>query len=236
MNNINLNLKGGEILGIAGIAGNGQYELMQALTGEFLVNKKNTIVFNNNDLSSLKPHERRKHSISFIPEERIGHATVSTFKLSDNYYLTDYINASASNYGVINSQFSKNMADRIVQDYDVRIPHKNPSASALSGGNLQKFIVGREILRDPKLLIASQPTWGVDVGAALEIRSQILKIAERGAAVIIISQDIDEIFLLSDLISVIYDGNLSNHFKKNRINIEQIGLLMGGSKLKELSI
>ena len=128
------------------------------------------------------------------------------------------------------------MADRIVQDYDVRTPHKNPSASALSGGNLQKFIVGREILRDPKLLIASQPTWGVDVGAALEIRSQILKIAERGAAVIIISQDIDEIFLLSDIISVIYDGNLSNHFKKNKINTEQIGLLMGGSKLTEHSI
>ena len=236
LKHINLNLKGGEILGIAGIAGNGQYELMQALTGEFLVNKKNTIVFNNNDLSSLKPHERRKHSISFIPEERIGHATVSTFKLSDNYYLTDFINARASNYGVINSEFNKIMADRIVQDYDVRIPHNNPSASALSGGNLQKFIVGREILREPKLLIASQPTWGVDVGAALEIRSQIIKIAERGAAVIIISQDIDEIFLLSDLISVIYDGNLSNHFKKNKINFEQIGLLMGGSKLKELSI
>ena len=109
------------------------------------------------------------------------------------------------------------------------MPHNNPLASSLSGGNLQKFIVGREISRKPKLLVASQPTWGVDVGAALEIRSQIIKIAEQGAIVIIISQDLDEIFLLSDLISVIYNGKLSKQFDKEKVNLEKIGLLMGGS-------
>ena len=119
--------------------------------------------------------------------------------------------------------------------YTPQTPYVDPSiaelANSLSGGNLQKFIVGREISRKPKLLIASQPTWGVDVGAALEIRSQIVNIAEKGSVVIIISQDLDEIFLLSDLISVIYNGNLSKQFKKEDISFEEVGLLMGGSSM-----
>ena len=233
LKSIDIEILGGEILGIAGIAGNGQYELMEALTGEYLVNEKDTILFNNKDLSYLKPNERRMHGISFIPEERIGHATISSFKLSDNFYLTDYINKNSSTFGIVNNYFNKMNAENIIKNYDVRIPHENPLASSLSGGNLQKFIVGREISRAPKLLIASQPTWGVDIGAALEIRKQIIKIAENGALVILISQDIDEIFMLSDLISVIYDGKLSKQFNKNKITIEQVGLLMGGSKLTD---
>ncbi len=233
LKNIDIEISGGEILGIAGIAGNGQYELMEALTGEYLVNDKDTIMFNNKDLSFMKPNERRKHGLSFIPEERIGHATISSFKLSDNFYLTDYINKNSSKFGIVNSQFNKLNAENIIKNYDVRIPYENPTASSLSGGNLQKFIVGREISRAPKLLIASQPTWGVDIGAALEIRKQIINIAENGALVILISQDIDEIFMLSDIISVIYDGKLSKQFNKNKISIEQVGLLMGGSQLKD---
>ena len=233
LKNIDIEISGGEILGIAGIAGNGQYELMEALTGEYLVDAKDTIMFNNKDLSFMKPNERRKHGLSFIPEERIGHATISSFKLSDNFYLTDYINKHSSKLGVVNNQFNKSNAENIVKNYDVRIPYENPTASSLSGGNLQKFIVGREISRAPKLLIASQPTWGVDIGAALEIRKQIINIAENGALVILISQDIDEIFMLSDIISVIYDGKLSKQFNKNKISIEQVGLLMGGSQLTD---
>ena len=233
LKNINIEISGGEILGIAGIAGNGQYELMEALTGEYLVNDKDTIMFNNKDLSFMKPNERRKHGLSFIPEERIGHATISSFKLSDNFYLTDYINKDSSKFGIVNNQFNRSNAENIVKNYDVRIPYENPTASSLSGGNLQKFIVGREISRAPKLLIASQPTWGVDIGAALEIRKQIINIAENGALVILISQDIDEIFMLSDIISVIYDGKLSKQFNKNKISIEQVGLLMGGSQLTD---
>ena len=233
LKNIDIEISGGEILGIAGIAGNGQYELMEALTGEYLVRDKDTIIFNNKDLSFMKPNERRKHGLSFIPEERIGHATISSFKLSDNFYLTDYINKDSSKFGIVNNQFNKSNAENIVKNYDVRIPYENPTASSLSGGNLQKFIVGREISRAPKLLIASQPTWGVDIGAALEIRKQILNIAENGALVILISQDIDEIFMLSDIISVIYNGELSKQFNKNKISIEQVGLLMGGSQLTD---
>ena len=233
LKNIDIEISGGEILGIAGIAGNGQYELMEALTGEYLVRDKDTIIFNNKDLSFMKPNERRKHGLSFIPEERIGHATISSFKLSDNFYLTDYINKDSSKFGIVNNQFNKSNAENIVKNYDVRIPYENPTASSLSGGNLQKFIVGREISRAPKLLIASQPTWGVDIGAALEIRKQIINIAENGALVILISQDIDEIFMLSDVISVIYDGKLSKQFNKNKISIEQVGLLMGGSQLTD---
>ena len=233
LKNIDIEISGGEILGIAGIAGNGQYELMEALIGEYLVDDKDTIMFNNKDLSFMKPNERRKHGLSFIPEERIGHATISSFKLSDNFYLTDYINKNSSKFGIVNNQFNKSNAENIIKNYDVRIPYENPTASSLSGGNLQKFIVGREISRAPKLLIASQPTWGVDIGAALEIRKQIINIAENGALVILISQDIDEIFMLSDIISVIYDGKLSKQFNKNKISIEQVGLLMGGSQLTD---
>ena len=118
---------------------------MEALTGEYLVNDKDTITFNNKDLSFMKPNERRKHGLSFIPEERIGHATISSFKLSDNFYLTDYINKDSSKFGIVNNQFNKSNAENIVKNYDVRIPYENPTASSLSGGNLQKFIVGREI-------------------------------------------------------------------------------------------
>ncbi len=119
-----------------------------------------------------------------------------------------------------------------MNEFDVRIPKPNPFANALSGGNLQKFIVGREISRDPKLLIANQPTWGVDIGAALAIRKAIINVAEKGSAVILISQDLEEIFLISDKIAVINSGQISKPFYKDDISIEDVGLLMGGVNLE----
>ena len=233
LKDINLNIKGGEILGIAGIAGNGQHELMETLIGEHILNKRNIISLNGRDITLTGPEERRRLGMAFIPEERIGHATVPDLRLSENFLLTDYINPNAKFAEVIDYKYSERKSDEIIKTFDVRIPHHNPMASSLSGGNLQKFIVGREISRTPSILIASQPTWGVDVGAALEIRTQIIKLAEKGAAVIIISQDLEEIFIMSEKISVIHLGNISKPILKNKVTIDEIGLLMGGIRLEK---
>ena len=233
LKDINIDIKGGEILGIAGIAGNGQHELMETFIGEYIPKDKKTIFLNGNNITSFNPSKRRLAKMAFVPEERIGHATVPSMKLSENFLLTDYIDKNSNSYGFIKPSFSKKKSNEIINNFDVRIPHKDPLSSSLSGGNLQKFIVGREISRLPDLLIASQPTWGVDVGAAIDIRTHLIGLAEMGSAVIVISQDLEEILLISDKISVIHAGFLSKPYSKNNINIEEIGLLMSGIAIEK---
>tara|TARA_B100000029_G_C17543054_1_gene947414 strand:+ start:323 stop:1855 length:1533 start_codon:yes stop_codon:yes gene_type:complete len=232
LKNIQLDAYGGEILGIAGIAGNGQKELMESLIGEYRSKSPKEILFNEQDISLLGPDQRRNLGMAFIPEERIGRAAIPNIKLSENFLLTDHVDKNSIQFGIINYKYALEKSSKIVNEFDVRIPKPNPFANALSGGNLQKFIVGREISRDPKLLIANQPTWGVDIGAALAIRKAIINVAEKGSAVILISQDLEEIFLISDKIAVINSGQISKPFYKDDISIEDVGLLMGGVNLE----
>ena len=179
------------------------------------------------DATRLDPNARRDLGSSFVPEERIGQAAVADMTLIENSFLTAPKRLNFSRNGLIDWGAVGVFARNIVSSFDVRTTGVDALASSLSGGNLQKFIVGREMLQKPQLLIVSQPTWGVDAGAAAAIHEEIQRLVTDGAAVLVISQDLDEIFLLSDRIAVISQGTLSNASPANDLTSEDVGLLMG---------
>ncbi len=228
LKDISLTAHAGEILGIAGIAGNGQAELMDALTGEWTDARSASLFMDGTDISAYGPTERRQKGLSFVPEERNGHAAVPGMRLSENALLTSYSQPDAVKMGVINKPFARQKAAKIAEIFDVRRPSEDPMASALSGGNLQKFVVGREIIKNPRLLVVSQPTWGVDIGAAQFIRKAMIDLARTGSAVIVISQDLEEVFAISHRIAVLNGGHLSEAVAAETLTPEAIGLLMGG--------
>jgi ABC-type uncharacterized transport system ATPase subunit len=226
---ISLKVHAGEILGIAGIAGNGQSELMSALSGEWRPDQDAMIFTEVTDISRLGPTGRRHLDLAFVPEERNGHAAVPSMTLSENALLTGYDEDGVVAKGVIQFDQTLAMARRISKMFDVRQPSDDPLASSLSGGNLQKFVVGREIIKSPKVLIVSQPTWGVDLAAAQFIRNAMADLARQGSAVIMISQDLEEIFEISHSIAVLNEGKLSDVLETSKVTAEHIGLLMGES-------
>jgi len=226
---VSLKVHAGEILGIAGIAGNGQSELMSALSGEWRPDQNGMLFTEDTDISRLGPTGRRHLDLAFVPEERNGHAAVPSMTLSENALLTGYDEDGVVAKGVIQFDQTLAMAQRISKMFDVRQPSDDPLASALSGGNLQKFVVGREIMKSPRVLIVSQPTWGVDIAAAQFIRNAMADLARQGSAVIMISQDLEEIFEIAHSIAVLNEGKLSEIFESSKVTAEQIGLLMGES-------
>ncbi len=233
LRDISLKARRGEILGIAGIAGNGQDELMEALIGEWRGKSNGVISLEGIDISHAGPALRRNAGIGFIPEERNGHGAVPAMSLAYNNLLTSHSLAGAVKNGVINDDAMRHAAADVATAFDVRLPNENPLASALSGGNLQKFVVGREIAKSPSVLIVSQPTWGVDVGAAMFIRAAMLDLAGKGSAVVMISQDLEEVFMIAHRIAVLYDGHLSAAIDATDLTAEKVGLLMGGSAASE---
>ena len=212
----------GEIFGIAGIAGNGQDELMEVLIGEWRSSKNGLIRLNDIDLTGARPSERRIHGIGFIPEERNGHGAISSMTLSENTLLTDHSLEGNVQYSLINFSQVREKSTAIANTFDVRLPDENPPASALSGGNLQKFVVGREIIKAPKVLIVAQPTWGVDVGAAVFIRKAMLELANNGSAIIVISQDLEEIFAISHRVAVLHNGMLSEPMWADELTLKKL--------------
>jgi simple sugar transport system ATP-binding protein len=150
--------------------------------------------------------------------------------LADNALLTSHSLGRVVTRGLIDMAATRRMAAEVASAFDVRLPQENPMASALSGGNLQKFVVGREMSRRPRVFIVSQPTWGVDVGAALSIRTAMLDLAAAGSAIVMISQDLEEIFAISHRVAVLYDGSLSAAMVTADVTPERLGLLMGGSE------
>ncbi len=229
LNDISIDVCAGEIYGIAGIAGNGQDELMQALIGEWRPDGTNIIRVDGLDITHEGPSGRRSAGVSFIPEERNGHAAVPSMSLADNALLTNHSLGRNVRAGLLDLGAMRKKAAAIAEAFDVRLPGPNPLASALSGGNLQKYVVGREIIKTPRVLIVSQPTWGVDVGAAVFIRKAILDLAKQGSAVIVISQDLEEIFAISHKVAVLYEGTLSPAILASELTPEKVGLMMGGS-------
>jgi simple sugar transport system ATP-binding protein len=233
LKDISLSLAGGEILGIAGIAGNGQSELMDALSGEIPAGKPENIRIDNVPVGHMGPTERRRMRGCFVPEERNGHGAVTTMSLAENGFLSAFQQAALVRFGVIQKAKTTAFAADIIRRFDVRTTGPKAAAKSLSGGNLQKFLVGREVLQDPSVLVINQPTWGVDAGAALAIHEAIMALAAAGTAVIIISQDLDEIFVLADRIAVIAGGRLSKPVLTREATVESIGRLMGGSAASE---
>ena len=225
---VSLSLAGGEILGIAGIAGNGQSELMDALSGEILAGRPESVMIDGVAAGHMGPHERRRIRGCFVPEERNGHGAVTTMTLAENAFLSGFVRQALVRFGVIDTKKTAAFATHIITHFDVRTTGPKAEARSLSGGNLQKFLVGREVLQEPSVLVINQPTWGVDAGAALAIHEAIMALAQAGAAVMIISQDLDEIFVLADRIAVIAGGHLSAPVPTRQATVESIGRLMGG--------
>ena len=231
LKNISFTVRGGEILGIAGVAGNGQTELMSVLSGEVKdLDEPSIIKFNDQMVTSKGAAERRLLGAGFVPEQRQGHAAVTEMSLVENVFLTALKTCGLEKSGFIDQAKARSFAESIISNFDVRTTGVQAETGSLSGGNLQKFIVGREILQQPSILIIEQPTWGVDVGAAIILRRALLDLAKSGAAVIIISQDLDEIFEVCNKIAVMADGMISILGDIVAVSMEEIGVLMGGQR------
>lgn len=228
LRDINLVARAGEIVGIAGVAGNGQSELFAALSGERLAGRAEAIAINGKPSGTMGIDARRRLGAAFVPEERLGHSAAPTHRLSENT-LISHAATEVSRSGFILMNAAKRVARSIVQSFDVRTPEGDPQARKLSGGNLQKFVIGREIIRKPKLIIVDQPTWGVDAGAARLIRQALVDLAREGSAVVVISQDLDELFEVADRMAVIHQGTLSplkpiGEWTKEAVGLEMLGV------------
>ena len=227
---IGLDVKAGEVIAIAGVAGNGQGELFDAISGERALQSADMISIDGKACGHSNVNARRNMGVAFVPEERLGHGAVPAFKLSDNVILTRHSSdASLVKSGILQKNGASRVSERVIQSFDVRKGKPDPEARALSGGNLQKFVIGRELDRKPGILVINQPTWGVDAGAAATIRQAIIDLSREGSAVLVISQDLDEIFEIADRIAVISRGQLSEAFPAAKMTAEKTGLLMAGA-------
>ena len=224
---INFTLNKGECLGIAGISGNGQNELFQILSGETLSNN-GSIKFRGKEISKLNPKERREYLMAFSPEDRISQAAVPSLKIYENVALNNFKTSNFFEKGLFNERKIKDHSKKILSNFSVNTDNVNLKSQFLSGGNLQKLILGRELITSPELLICFNPTWGLDVGAINYIHQTLVKINEQGKSIILISTDNDELLQLSDRISVINNGKLSKIMSADEVNPEKLGLLMGG--------
>ena len=226
LKDICLTVRSGEILGIAGVSGNGQKELMAALSGERLSGGA-MIKLMGHPVGNLNPAKRRELGLTFVPEERLGRGAVPPMSLSNNALLTGARKGMVSN-GMICPSVTRSFAKNVIQRFKVKCGDEQSVASSLSGGNLQKFIVGRETMLEPKMMIVGQPTWGVDVGAAQLIRQALIDLRDQGVALLVISEELDELFIISDRLAVLAEGRLSPSVKPADTSIGQIGAWMSG--------
>ena len=228
LKDINITVRAGEVLGIGGVAGNGQDELLSALSGEVRSDRA-TVQMAGEAVGHYGPTARRAMGLLCAPEERLGHAAAPDMSLSENALLTGAWREKLVDRGFINWSKTRAFAERVIETFDVRTPGPHVAARALSGGNLQKFVIGREIMQRPSVLVVNQPTWGVDASAAA-IRQALLDLAHAGAAVIVISQDLDEILEIADEFAALNAGKLSAPRPVQGLTMDQIGLLLGGAE------
>jgi simple sugar transport system ATP-binding protein len=227
LKDIHLDVHAGEIVGIAGVSGNGQQELLRAICGEEPVAEPHGVRILGVDAGRLGTAQRRELGMGFVPEDRLGRGTVGRLSLAENALLTAHRRGMV-HAGLIDFRAAREFAAACIARFGVKAPGPQVQARALSGGNLQKFIVGRELMQNPRLLIVSQPTWGVDVGAAAFIRRTLVSLRDTGTAVLVVSEELDELFELCDRIAVIADGRPSPALPTGRTNFEEIGLWMAG--------
>ena len=233
LDDIHLTVHAGEIVGLAGVAGNGQSELFEALSGERIAGQNNAVEIRGKPLGNAGINERRKAGAAFVPEERNGHGAVAGFRLNNNMLLSRHASDSVAflkwgGFKFLKMDLVQKASQRVCEENDVRRSGENPFASSLSGGNLQKYVMGRELDRQPSLLVVNQPSWGVDAGAAQRIRQSLVDLAANGSGVLVISQDLDEVLEISDRVAVLFDGKLSDAVPVGEITREGIGLLMAG--------
>ena len=226
LQSIALQVRAGEVVGIAGVSGNGQKELMYALSGEDTRAEAEAVQLLGKGVGRMGPSRRRGMGLHFVPEERLGRGAVPSMGLAHNLLLTR--KTAVGKGGWIRMAALQSQARDIIGRFNVKAGGPNSAAQSLSGGNLQKFIVGREIDAKPRLLIISQPTWGVDVGAAAQIRGEILKLRDQGCAVLVVSEELDELFEICDRLHVVAKGRLSPSVDRAAATVQQIGEWMSG--------
>jgi ABC-type uncharacterized transport system ATPase subunit len=226
LDGVSLEVRAGEVVGIAGVSGNGQKELLYALSGEDTRAEAGMIEVFGKPAAHFRPRRRRALGLHFVPEERLGRGAVPTLSLAHNMLLTR--SNAVGRGGWIRTGALQQHAGRIIERFKVKAGGPGAAARSLSGGNLQKFIVGREIDANPKIFVVSQPTWGVDVGAAALIRGEILALRDAGCAVLVVSEELDELFEISDRLHVIAKGRMSPSIQRAEATVPQIGEWMSG--------
>ncbi|UWR21782.1 ABC transporter ATP-binding protein [Sulfitobacter sp. S190] len=234
LKSIDLDLRAGEVLGIGGVAGNGQDELLAALSGERPV-AAGMLEYRGQDIGRLGPTARRKLGLLAAPEERMGHAAAPDMTLVENAMLTGAVRQGLERRGMLDWPAARKFAEEVIARFDVRTPNSAAAARSLSGGNLQKFVIGREVMQRPEVFVVNQPTWGVDASAAAAIRQALLDLAQNGAAVIVISQDLDELMEISDRFAALNEGRLSASRPAQGLTVDEIGLMMGGAHGMEVA-
>ncbi len=234
LKDVGFELRAGEVLGLGGVAGNGQDELLAALSGE-ITSAPGTVNLRGEAIGAMGPVERRARGLLSAPEERLGHAAAPDMSLIENGVLTAAARQNMLSRGFVNWPRARAFAEKVIEAFDVRTPGPDNAARALSGGNLQKFVIGREVLQEPDVLVVNQPTWGVDAAAAAAIRQALLNLAARGAAIIVISQDLDELMEVSDRFGALNEGRLSRIRPVEGLTVEEVGLMMGGAHDMEVA-
>ncbi|MEK5467408.1 ABC transporter ATP-binding protein [Paenibacillus sp. FSL R7-0210] len=228
LNGLSFEVKAGEILGIAGVDGNGQSELIQAITGLRKIDS-GSIQVSGKEIGNLSPRKVSEMNVSHIPEDRHKHGLVLDFTVSENMVLETYYKSPYNQNGFLNTDVINKHAEDLVRQFDVRTPSIENKARSLSGGNQQKAIIAREIDKNPTLLIAAQPTRGLDVGAIEFVQKQLIAQRDQGKAVLLISFELDEIMNVSDRIAVIYEGQIVGEVFPQDTNDQELGLMMAGS-------
>ncbi len=234
LKNVHLTVQQGEIVGIGGVAGNGQEELLGVLSGEILT-EAGAVKLLGEPIGRMGPAARRALGLLTAPEERLGHAAAPDMSLTENALLTGAVRENLVSNGFLKWGAARAFAERIIEAFDVRTPGPENAARSLSGGNLQKFVIGREVLQGPKVLVVNQPTWGVDAAAAAAIRQALLDLAAEGTAVVCISQDLDELMEIADRFAALNEGRLSTPRSTTGLTVEEIGLMMGGAHGMEVA-
>ncbi len=234
LRDLSLTVREGEVLGIGGVAGNGQDELLAVLSGE-RGSPPGTMMLRGADIGKLGPNARRRLGLLAAPEERLGHAAAPDMSLTENALLTGAAREGLVRRGLVDWGAARGFAERIIEHFDVRTPGPQNAARSLSGGNLQKFVIGREVLQRPDVLVVNQPTWGVDAAAAAAIRAALMALATGGAAVVVISQDLDELMEISDRFAALNEGRLSEPMSIEDLDVDQIGLMLGGAHGMEVA-
>lgn len=228
VNGVDLDVAGGEILGIAGVSGNGQRELADAIAGLRAVDA-GTVSIDGTDITSQPPIRRREAGLAYVPEERMRDGAVGEFSVSENLMLIDHGHQAYSRGGFLKLGAIRRRAEELVERYAVKTPSIDTTVRSLSGGNIQKLIMAREITAEPGVLVVAQPTRGVDIGAAEYIHARLVEQREAGTAIVVISEDLDEVLGLADRIAVMFEGAVVAVIDRADCTVEQLGLLMAGS-------
>ena len=234
LRDVSLEVRKGEVFGIGGVAGNGQDELLSVMSGEAL-SPDAQVLLHGKPIGGLGPNARRALGILAAPEERLGHAAAPDMSLVENAALSAWVRMGMVKRGFVNWGKARAHAEQVIDAFDVRTPSAGNAARSLSGGNLQKFVIGREILQKPEVLVVNQPTWGVDASAAAAIRQALLDLASEGAAVVVISQDLDELMEISTRFAALNEGRLSAPRDAAGLTIDEIGLMLGGAQGAEVA-